>query len=75
MPHLRFELDGPPGEGLYVTFDDRSVPVDSLDKKFSVNPGAHRVKAYARRDGRVVEYEEHVTIREAEEVVVGLRLN
>lgn len=54
VPHVTFV---PPigVTELEVLFDDRPVPIESLTKRFSVDPGAHVVVAQGKRDGRAVQ--------------------
>jgi hypothetical protein len=41
IPHVTFV---PSCDGVVVSFDGRAVPADALTKKFSVDPGVHRVR-------------------------------
>ena len=65
IPHVTFE---PPigVKDLRVTFDDRSVPVEALTKKFSVDPGKHRVKAEGTVNGFTSQFEEELDIKDRE---------
>jgi hypothetical protein len=50
VPHVTFVP--PVGiEGLQVTFDDRAVPAEALSKRFSIDPGDHKVHAEGTQNG------------------------
>ena len=50
VPHVTFTT--PVGiEGLQVTFDDRAVPPGALTKRFSIDPGDHKVHAEGTQNG------------------------
>lgn len=51
IPHVTFE-PAPGAEITSVTFDERPVPLDSLMKKFSVDPGKHQVIMEGRLEQR-----------------------
>ncbi len=73
IPHVTFEP--PPGvSDLKVTFDDRPVPVDALRKKFSVDPGNHKVVAEGTVNGFTATFEEEYDIKEKDFVTVRITL-
>lgn len=73
IPHVTFEP--PPGVGdLKVTFDDRPVPTESLKKKFSVDPGTHKVVAEGTVNGFTATFEEEYEIKEKDFVTVKITL-
>ena len=73
IPHVTFEP--PPGvSDLKVTFDDRPVPVESLKKKFSVDPGTHKVVAEGTVNGFTATFEEEYEIKEKDFVTVKITL-
>lgn len=69
IPHVTFV---PPSnvEDLQVTFDDRPVPVESLSKKFSIDPGKHTIKA----EGAGGNFEEEIDVKERELATVKIKL-
>lgn len=73
IPHVTFVP--PPGvPDLRVTFDDRPVPTDALTKKFSVDPGKHKVVAEGTVNGFPSTYEEEYDVKEKEFVTVRITL-
>lgn len=73
MPHVTFV----PPQGvpdLKVTFDERSVPNDALTKKFSVDPGKHKVVAEGSVNGFPASFEEELDVKEKELVTVRITL-
>jgi hypothetical protein len=56
-----FIAPSPRPADLVVTFDSRFVPIDQLDRNFSIEPGVHRVEAQATINGRKVAYDEEIT--------------
>jgi tetratricopeptide (TPR) repeat protein len=73
IPHVTF--DPPSGVGdLKVTFDDRPVPVEALKKKFSVDPGKHKVVAEGTVNGFTANFEEELDIKEKDFVTVRITL-
>ena len=73
IPHVTFEP--PPGvSDLKVTFDDRPVPTESLKKKFSVDPGTHKVVAEGTVNGFTATFEEEYEIKEKDFVTVKITL-
>lgn len=73
IPHVTFE----PPQGvtdLKVTFDDRPVPGESLRKKFSVDPGTHKVVAEGTVNGFTATFEEEYEIKEKDFVTVKITL-
>jgi tetratricopeptide (TPR) repeat protein len=73
IPHVTFV---PPAnaEELQVTFDDRAVPVESLTKKFSVDPGKHTVKAEGTISGIPMTFEREYDIKPGELLTVAIQL-
>lgn len=73
IPHVTFKP--PPGvPDLRVTFDDRPVPKDALTKKFSVDPGTHKVFAEGTVNGFTSQFEETYEIKEKDFVTVDITL-
>jgi hypothetical protein len=73
IPHVTFE----PPKGvsdLRVTFDERPVPVDALTKKFSVDPGKHKVEASGTVNGFTSQFDEEYDIKERDFVTVKITL-
>lgn len=73
IPHVTFE----PPKGvteLRVTFDDRPVPIDAMTKKFSVDPGKHKVVAEGTVNGFSSQFEEEYEIKEKDLVIVKITL-
>lgn len=73
IPHVTFE----PPQGvsdLKVTFDDRPVPREALKKKFSVDPGTHKVVAEGTVNGFTATFEEEYDIKEKDFVTVRITL-
>jgi tetratricopeptide (TPR) repeat protein len=73
IPHVTFT----PPQGvsdLKVTFDDRPVPVEALTKKFSVDPGKHKVVAEGTVNGFTSTFEEEYDIKEKDLVTVHITL-
>jgi hypothetical protein len=71
IPHVTFRA--PAGiDHLMVTFDDRSVPIDSLTKRFSVDPGEHVVRAEGTQGGVPVYFEDKVTASEGQLTTVPI---
>lgn len=73
IPHVTFV---PPAgvTDLTVTFDDRPVPNEALTKKFSVDPGPHKVKAEGTVNGYHSEFDETYNIKERELLTVRITL-
>lgn len=66
IPHITF--DAPTGiKDLRVTFDERSVPNEALTKKFSVDPGKHKVVAEGTVNGFTSTYEEELDIKDRDQ--------
>jgi tetratricopeptide (TPR) repeat protein len=66
IPHITF--DAPTGiKDLRVTFDERSVPNEALTKKFSVDPGKHKVLAEGTVNGFTSQYEEELDIKDRDQ--------
>ncbi|MBX3206378.1 MAG: DUF3570 domain-containing protein [Labilithrix sp.] len=73
IPHVTF--DPPQGvSDLKVTFDDRPVPSEALKKKFSVDPGTHKVVAEGTVNGFTATFEEEYDIKEKDFVTVRITL-
>ncbi|MBX3199296.1 MAG: DUF3570 domain-containing protein [Labilithrix sp.] len=73
IPHVTF--DPPQGvSDLKVTFDDRPVPREALKKKFSVDPGPHKVVAEGTVNGFTATFEEEYDIKEKDFVTVRITL-
>lgn len=73
IPHVTFVP--PPGvQGLSVKFDDRPVPLEALTKKFSVDPGKHRVVAEGAVNGFPATFDEEYDVKEKEFVTVRITL-
>ncbi|MBX3214943.1 MAG: DUF3570 domain-containing protein [Labilithrix sp.] len=73
IPHVTF--DPPQGvSDLKVTFDDRPVPREALKKKFSVDPGTHKVVAEGTVNGFTATFEEEYDIKEKDFVTVRITL-
>ncbi|MDF2698265.1 MAG: hypothetical protein K0S65_6648 [Labilithrix sp.] len=73
IPHVTFA----PPQGvtdLKVTFDDRPVPAEALTKKFSVDPGKHKVVAEGTVNGFTATFEEEYDIKEKDFVTVHITL-
>lgn len=68
IPHVTFSSPNPAVERLQVEFDHRAVPIDSLSKTFSVDPGSHLVEAYGELENRSYRYEETIELAEGNEV-------
>jgi hypothetical protein len=63
IPHITF--DAPTSvKDIRVTFDDRAVPTEALTKKFSVDPGKHKVVAEGTVNGFTSTYEEELDIKD-----------
>ncbi|HVJ94721.1 MAG TPA: DUF3570 domain-containing protein, partial [Labilithrix sp.] len=73
IPHVTFV---PPAgvRELKVTFDDRPVPIDALKKKFSIDPGKHKVVAEGTVNGFPSTFEEEYDVAEKELVTVHITL-
>ena len=74
IPHLAFEVP-PAVSSVEVWFDDRPVPSQELEKRFTIDPGDHRVRATGVREGRLVHYEETIRVAEAANLKVPLQLD
>lgn len=61
-------------ENLKVTFDDKTVPKDKLNQKFSIDPGSHKIHAEGQVRGVLLVYDEQRDIKEGENVVVKITL-
>lgn len=73
IPHVTFVP--PPGvTDLVVRFDDRPVPVEALTKKFSVDPGKHKVVAEGTVNGFQATFDEEYDVKEKEFVTVRITL-
>lgn len=73
IPHVTFVP--PPGvANLEVTFDDRPVKSDSLTKRFSIDPGKHKVHAEGLVSGVPLSFDEEYDVKEAELLTVNITL-
>lgn len=73
IPHVTFVP--PPGvQDLSVKFDDRPVPLAALTKKFSVDPGKHRVVAEGSVNGFPATFDEEYDVKEKDFVTVRITL-
>ncbi len=73
IPHVTFIP--PTGvTDLEVKFDDRPVPIESLTKKFSVDPGKHVVKAEGSVNGLASAFEQEVDVKERELATIRITL-
>ena len=73
IPHVTFVP--PPGVGdLSVKFDDRPVPLDALTKKFSVDPGKHKVVAEGSVNGFPATFEDEYDVKEKEFTTIRITL-
>jgi hypothetical protein len=73
IPHVTFVP--PPGvQDLSVKFDDRPVPLDALTKKFSVDPGKHKVLAEGSVNGFPATFEDEYDIKEKEFTTIRITL-
>jgi len=73
MPHVTFV--SPAGvSGLSVTFDDRPVPIDALSKRFSIDPGKHRVVAEGVVNGLAATFQEDYDVQEKEILTIRITL-
>jgi tetratricopeptide (TPR) repeat protein len=73
IPHVTFVP--PTGvQNLQVTFDERPVPTESLTKKFSVDPGKHRVVATGLVNGFTAQFDEEYDIKEKDFLRVTITL-
>ncbi len=73
IPHVTFI----PPQGvtnLSVTFDERAVPTESLTKRFSVDPGKHKVVANGTVNGFSAEFEQEYDIKERDLIQVRITL-
>lgn len=73
IPHVTFQ-PSPGLEDLVVTFDDRPVPVGSLTKRFSIDPGDHTVHAEGLENGIPLSFDEKYTVGEGQLLTVPLVL-
>ncbi len=73
IPHVTFV---PPSGvlDLSVTFDERPVPLEALRKKFSVDPGKHKVVAEGTVGGFAATFEQEYEFHEQELVTVAITL-
>jgi len=73
IPHVTFQ-PAPGLEDLQVTFDDRPVPPNALTKRFSIDPGDHRVHAEGLQNGIPLSLDEKYTVGEGQLLTVPLVL-
>jgi tetratricopeptide (TPR) repeat protein len=60
---------------LVVTFDDRAIPPDQVGKKFSVDPGKHRVHAHGTQSGTMLAFDKEYEIADGQNLNVAIVLN
>ena len=73
IPHVSFAT--PAGaSNLNVNFDERPVPVESLTKKFAVNPGSHSAHAEGVLNGIPLTFDKDYDIKEGEQTTVAILL-
>jgi hypothetical protein len=66
----------PPGvSDLIVTFDDRAIPQDQVGKKFSVDPGKHRVHAHGTQTGTMLAFDKEYELADGQNLNVAIVLN
>jgi hypothetical protein len=73
IPHVTF-VPPPGATDLNVTFDERLVPNDALTRKFSVDPGAHKVHAEGAIEGVPLAFDKDYDVKESELVTVDIVL-
>ncbi|MDB4940749.1 MAG: hypothetical protein JWP97_283 [Labilithrix sp.] len=73
IPHVTF-VPPPSVPDLAVKFDDRPVPNEALTKKFSVDPGKHKVIAEGSVNGFPATFEEEYDVKEKEFLTVRITL-
>lgn len=73
MPHVTFKPPAGVVE-LKVKFDEREVPVESLSKKFSVDPGPHKVTATGTVNGFPSEFLLELDVKEKDLAEVNIVL-
>jgi hypothetical protein len=73
IAHVTF-VAPPQASELTVTFDERAVPIESLTKKFSVDPGKHVVHAEGTVNHIPLSFDQEYTVKEAELVTVEIVL-
>jgi hypothetical protein len=73
IPHVTF-VPPPLATSVTVTFDDRPVPVESLTKKFSVNPGKHAVHAEGTMNSIPMTFDKEYTVNEGDLVTIEIVL-
>ncbi len=75
IPHVTFQVPGGATD-LHVTFDERDVPSDAYSKKFSVDPGTHKVHAEGSLNGGVpLAFEQDYEVKEGELLTVKVALS
>jgi tetratricopeptide (TPR) repeat protein len=66
----------PPGvNDLVITFDDRAIPQDQIGKKFSVDPGKHKVHAHGTQSGTMLAFDKEYEISDGQNLNVAIVLN
>ncbi|HEY8091890.1 MAG TPA: DUF3570 domain-containing protein [Polyangiaceae bacterium] len=73
IPHVTFQ-PAPGLEDLQVTFDERAVPANALTKRFSIDPGDHKVHAEANQNGIPLSLDQSYTVGEGQLLTVPLVL-
>ena len=73
IPHVTFV---PPAgvQNLLVSFDGRPVPTNALTKRFSIDPGDHKVHAEGTQNGIPLAYDESYSVGEGQLLTVQLVL-
>lgn len=73
VPHVTF-LPAPGIDDLQVTFDDRPVPANALTKRFSIDPGDHKVHAEGTQNGLPLSFDGTYQVGEGQLLSVSLVL-
>jgi hypothetical protein len=73
IPHVTFQ-PSPGLDELQVTFDERAVPVNALTKRFSIDPGDHKLHAEANQNGIPLSLDQSYTVGEGQLLTVPLVL-
>jgi Protein of unknown function (DUF3570) len=74
IPHVTF-IPPQGASEVIVTFDERPVPVESLSKKFSIDPGKHSVHAEGIVNNIPLTFDKEYVVREAELLTVQIALS
>lgn len=73
IPHVTF-VPPPSVTEITVTFDDRPVASENLSKRFSIDPGHHKVHAEGAAGGVPLGFDEEYDVKEAELLTVNITL-